>query len=93
MCIVKNSLYDWKTGIDSSVFACVYIYIYIYIYINTNTFLNTSHVYIYIRSPTRGLSTLANELMAATHVMQSSSNELSPLVSGKAKCKQTKAIT
>ena len=39
----------------------------------------------------RGLSTL--ELTAATSVMQSSSNELSTLVSDSAKSKQTKANT
>ena len=38
-----------------------------------------------------GLSTLAKELTAVTHEMQSSSYELSPLVSGKAKYKQVKA--
>ena len=43
--------------------------------------------------PSRGLSTLAKELTAATHVMQNSSNELSNLVSDCAKCKQTKANT
>ena len=37
------------------------------------------------------LSTLAKELTAAARMMQSSSNELSTLVSGKAKYKQTKA--
>ena len=42
---------------------------------------------------TKGLSTLVKELTAATHVMQSSSYELSTLVSGKAKSKQTKATT
>ena len=39
------------------------------------------------------LSTQAKEFTAATSVMQNSSNELSPLVSGKAKYKQTKANT
>ena len=41
----------------------------------------------------RGLSTLAKELTATAHVMQSPSNKLSIPVSGKAKCKQTKATT
>ena len=41
----------------------------------------------------RGVSTLVKELTAATRVMQSSSYELSALVSGKAKCKQVKATT
>ena len=36
---------------------------------------------------------LVKELTAATRVMQSSSNELSTLVSGKAKCKQMKVTT
>ena len=43
--------------------------------------------------PPGGMSTLAKELTAATCVMQSSSYELSTLVSGEAKCKQTKADT
>ena len=47
----------------------------------------------YIRSPSQGLSSLGKELTAATCIMQSSSNELSTLVSSKAKCKQTKATT
>ena len=38
------------------------------------------------------LSTLVKEFTAATCVMQCSSNELSTLASGKAKCKQAKAI-
>ena len=51
-------------------------------------------VYIYIYMPPyQGLSTPAKELTAATHVMQSSSNELSILVSVKAKCKQMKTTT
>ena len=41
----------------------------------------------------QGLSSLVKELMAATRVIQSSSNESSSLVSGKAKYKQTKATT
>ena len=41
----------------------------------------------------RWLSNLAKEFTAATRIMQSSSNELSTPVSGKAKCKQTKATT
>ena len=40
-----------------------------------------------------GLSTLVKKLMVATHVMQSSSYELSTRVCGKAKCKQAKATT
>ena len=50
--------------------------------------------------PFRGLSTMAKELMAkelmakelmaASRIMQSSSNELGTLVSGKEKCKQAK---
>ena len=40
-----------------------------------------------IYSLSQGLSTQEKELTAATRVMQSSSYELSPLVSGKAKCK------
>ena len=43
--------------------------------------------------PSKGLSKLVKELTAATCVMQSSLYELSTLVSGKAKCKQTKATT
>ena len=42
---------------------------------------------------TWGLSILVKELTAATRVMKSSSNELSTLVSGKVKYKQTKATT
>ena len=34
-------------------------------------------------APPRGLNTLAKEFMVATRIMQSSSNELSTLVSGK----------
>ena len=56
-----------------------YQYMYIYIYINT--------------LPSQGLSTLAKELTADIRVMQSSSNELSTLVSDGTKCKQTKADT
>ena len=41
----------------------------------------------------QGLSTLAKESMAATRLMQSSSNELSTLVSGKGNVKQMKATT
>ena len=41
----------------------------------------------------RGFGSLAKKLMAATRIMQSSSNELSTQVSGKAKCKQAKATT
>ena len=43
--------------------------------------------------PSQGLSTLAKKVTAATRVMQSSSYELSILVSGKVKCKQSKATT
>ena len=39
------------------------------------------------------LNTLAKELTGATRAMQSFSYELSTLVSVKAKCKQTKAIS
>ena len=47
-----------------------------------------------IYAPTPGrLSTLTKELTATTRIMQSSSYELSTLVSGKAKCKQMKATT
>ena len=35
------------------------------------------YIYIYIYIPPRGLSSLAMELMVATHTMQSSLNELS----------------
>ena len=43
--------------------------------------------------PLPGLSTLAEELMAATRVMQNSSNKSSTPVSGNAnECKQTKAF-
>ena len=38
-----------------------------------------------------GLSTIVKELTAATRIMQSSSNELSTLVSESTKYKQTKA--
>ena len=41
----------------------------------------------------QGFSTLSKEITTATRIMQSSSNELSTVVSGKAKCKQTKATT
>ena len=43
--------------------------------------------------PSEGLSTMAKGLMPATRIIQSCSNELSTLVSSKAKCKQTKATT
>ena len=41
------------------------------------------YIYIYIYAPPVGLSILAKEFPAATRIMQSSSNELSTLVSGK----------
>ena len=53
---------------------------YIYIYIYTHT----QKKYRYIHTP-HPRCTLAEELAAATRVMQSSSNELSILVSGNAK--------
>ena len=40
-----------------------------------------------------GLSILAEDLMAATRIMQFSSNEFSTPVSDSAKCKHTKANT
>ena len=43
--------------------------------------------------PFRGLSTLAKEWTAATHVIESPSNELRTLVSDSAKYKQTKTNT
>ena len=46
-----------------------------------------------IYAPLRGLSTTAKELMAASHVMQSSSYDLSILVSRKAKSKQMEVTT
>ena len=39
------------------------------------------------------MSIVAKEFMAATHIMQSSSNELSTSLSVKAKCKQTETTT
>ena len=48
---------------------------------------------IYMHPPGWQLNTLTKEIMAATRVMQSSSNELSILVIGKAKYKKMKAIT
>ena len=42
------------------------------------------YIYIYIYAPPWGLSTLAKEFTAAVRIMQSFSNELSTLVSGKA---------
>ena len=48
---------------------------------------------IYTPHPGGGMSNLVKELTAATRVMQSSFNELSTLVSGKAKYKQAKAAT
>ena len=48
---------------------------------------------IYTLSYPGELSTLEEELTAVTHVIQSSSYELSTLFSGKAKCKHTKATT
>ena len=42
------------------------------------------YIYIYILPP-RGLSTMVKELMAATYVMQSSSNKLSTPVSDNAR--------
>ena len=44
--------------------------------------LNAPRIYIYIYAPPPELSTLANEFMAATCIMQSSPNELGPPVSG-----------
>ena len=41
--------------------------------------------------PSQELSTLVKKLTAATHIMQSSSNELSPPVYDSAKCEQAKA--
>ena len=85
-------------------YICIYIYIYIqhiYVYI----LIYIQHTYIYscdetvcqcmtiYMLPSWGLSILLKKLTAVTHVMQSSSNELSTLVSGKAKCKQMKAKT
>ena len=66
---------EWREGdrdirADSVMWWWWYIYIYIYIYIYALPW---------------ELSTLVKELTAATRIMQSSSNELSPLVSGKAK--------
>ena len=46
-----------------------------------------------INAPFRELSTLANKLTAANCVMLSSSNELSTMIPGMAKWKQTKATT
>ena len=43
--------------------------------------------------PSRGLSTLTKELTTTTRVMQTPSNELSTLVYGKPKYKQTIATT
>ena len=43
--------------------------------------------------PSKGMSILAKELTTATIVIESSSNELSTLVSDSAKSKQTKANT
>ena len=47
---------------------------------HTHTHIHT-HIYAQIYAPLLGLSTQAKELTAATRVMQSSSNELSTLVS------------
>ena len=47
----------------------------------------------HICSTFRGLSTLAKELTVATHVMQSSFNELRTSVSDSVKCKRTKVYT
>ena len=46
---------------------------------------------LHLRVEHRGLSTLVKELTATTHKMQTFSNELSTLVSGKAKCKQNES--
>ena len=54
-----------------------------YIYVDDN---------IYVPRP-RELDTVVKELTAATRIMQTASDELSTLVTGKAKCKQTKATT
>ena len=45
--------------------------------------LRDIYIYIYIHAPPWGLSILAKEFMAAACIMQSSSNELRTLVSGK----------
>ena len=42
--------------------------------------------------PTPRVEHYGKELMAAIRLMQSSSNELNTLVSGKAKCKQQKLL-
>ena len=61
----------------------------IHTHTNTHTYIeiqrNSLSVDDNIYAPSRGLSTLAKEVTAATRIMQSSSNELSTLVSGKAK--------
>ena len=49
------------------------------------------YIYIYIYTPLPGVEHF-NEVINGCH-SQSSSNELSSLVSGKAKCKQTQATT
>ena len=51
------------------------------------------YIYIYIYTLPPGVSTLARELTATTHAMQSSLQEVSTLISSKAKCKQAKATT
>ena len=71
-----NDLSTFLSISISTLSLSLYIYIYIYIYIYTLL--------------SWGMSTLAKGLTAATRVMLSSSNELSTLVSVKAKCKQTK---
>ena len=66
---------------------CIRVYLYLVIYdinrANCISFNIYIYIYIYIYACPQGLSTLAKEFMAATRIMQSSSNELSTLVSGK----------
>ena len=53
------------------------------------SYLDVIYIYIYIYMVGRSLTSLAKELTAATIKMQSSSTELSTLLSDSAKCKQT----
>ena len=68
---------------------CVCMCVYVCVCVSSHTeelwYNETVCVWMTIHAPQRGLSTLAKEFTAATRIMQRSSNELSTLVSGKAK--------
>ena len=96
MLVIYHSLFISITRI-LIIYICIYMFV-----INLSLFISFSvsvttilfmFTYIYtLPSGWRG-HTLAKELTAATRIMQSSSCELSTLVSSKTQCKQAKATT